>query len=148
VRRIQVCFKAIDLLQLADREADIYVASRTLYGLAKDGYTPSLFKFTKRSIPVFAVAAASVFFLLALLNINSGSAVVFGYLVSLSTILGLLNWVSILVTYLCFHQGMKVQGISREYLPFSGRFQKTRVKMTLFFTVVIIFTSGEYKPQK
>ncbi|BCS19682.1 uncharacterized protein APUU_20114A [Aspergillus puulaauensis] len=127
---------------LSAANTDIYVASRTLYGLAKDGYAPALFKFTKGSIPIFALAAASAFFLLALLNINSGSAVVFGYLVSLSTILGLLNWVSILVTYLFFHQGMKAQEISREDLPFSGHFQKTRAQMTLFFTVVIIFTSG------
>lgn len=131
------------LIPLADQSrTDIYVASRTLYGLAKDSYAPSLFKFTKRSIPIFSVAAAAAFFLLALLNINSGSAVVFGYLVSLSTILGLLNWVSILVTYLFFQKGMRVQGIRREILPFTGHLQVTRARITLFFTVLIILTSG------
>ncbi len=60
---------------------------------------------------------------------------VFGYLVSLSTILGLLNLVGMLVAYLLFHRGMKVQGISRENLPFSGHFQKARAQIALFFTV-------------
>lgn len=60
---------------------------------------------------------------------------VFGYLVSLSTILGLLKLVGMLVAYLLFHRGMKVQGISRENLPFSGHFQKARAQIALFFTV-------------
>ncbi|KAJ5750809.1 hypothetical protein N7533_007837 [Penicillium manginii] len=83
------------------------------------------------------------FSLLALLNINSGSAVVFGYLVSLSTILGLLNWVSILVTYLFFQKGMRVQGVGRDVLPFTGHFTQIRAQITLFFTLLIILTSGE-----
>ncbi|KAL4893099.1 amino acid permease/ SLC12A domain-containing protein [Aspergillus ambiguus] len=127
---------------LSSANTDIYIASRTIYGLSKDGYIPSVFKTTKNSIPVFSVALASIFFLLALLNISSGSTVVFTYLVSLSTILGLLNWVSILVSYLFFQKGMKAQGIRRSVLPFSGKLQEMRATITLFFTGLIIITNG------
>ncbi|KAG2413328.1 hypothetical protein HFD88_002517 [Aspergillus terreus] len=127
---------------LSAANTDIYIASRTLYGLSKDGYIPSVFKVTKNSIPVFSVGLSAAFFLLALLNISSGSTVVFSYLVSLSTILGLLNWVSILVSYLFFQQGMKAQGISRSVLPYSGKFQQPRAMITLFFTGLIIITNG------
>lgn len=116
-----------------------------MYGLSKDGYIPSVFKVTKNSIPVFSVGLSAAFFLLALLNISSGSTVVFSYLVSLSTILGLLNWVSILVSYLFFQQGMKAQGISRSVLPYSGKFQQPRAMITLFFTGLIIITNGKYQ---
>ncbi|KAF9889321.1 hypothetical protein FE257_007431 [Aspergillus nanangensis] len=127
---------------LSAANTDIYIASRTLYGLSKDGYIPSVFRITKRSIPVFSVGLASAFFLLALLNVNSASTVVFGYLVSLSTILGLLNWVSILISFLSFQQGMKAQGISRDALPYVGKFQLWRSRITLFFTALVILTSG------
>lgn len=102
-----------------------------------------MFRITKRSIPVYSVGLASIFFLLALLNVSSASTVVFGYLVSLSTILGLLNWVSILVSYLFFQKGLKAQGISRDALPFTGKFQVQRAQATLFFTALIIITSGK-----
>ncbi|KAE8420865.1 amino acid permease-domain-containing protein [Aspergillus pseudocaelatus] len=97
---------------------------------------------------VFVLSAANTDIYVASLNIDSGSARVFEYFVSLSTILGLLNWVSILVTHLFFQKGMEAREVSRDDLPFSGHFQKARAQITLFFTVLILLTSGEYRRQQ
>ncbi|KAE8370239.1 hypothetical protein BDV27DRAFT_140674 [Aspergillus caelatus] len=85
---------------------------------------------------VFVLSATNTDIYVASLDIDSGSARVFEYFVSLSTILGLLNW------------GMEAQEVSRDDLPFSGHFQKARAQITLFFTVLILLTSGEYRRQQ
>jgi amino acid transporter len=38
---------------------------------------------------------------------------------------------------------MRVQGVGRDVLPFTGHFTQIRAQITLFFTLLIILTSGE-----
>lgn len=56
--------------------SDVYASSRTLYGLARDGKAPALFKYcTKRGVPVYCVAVTVIFGPLAYLNLsNSGKS--------------------------------------------------------------------------
>ncbi|RSL56828.1 hypothetical protein CEP53_006669 [Fusarium sp. AF-6] len=71
---------------------------------------PAIFAKTNRhGVPVYAVLASSLFICLAFLNVSTSSSTVFGYFVSLSTVLGLINWVNIIATYFCFQRGIKAQ---------------------------------------
>lgn len=61
--------------------SDLYIATRTIYGLAKDGKAPRfLCKTNKRGVPTYALITCSCFSLLAFMNVSSSSKLIFGYL--------------------------------------------------------------------
>ncbi|KAF7561083.1 hypothetical protein G7046_g3070 [Stylonectria norvegica] len=99
--------------------SDLYIASRTLYGLSSDGNGPAIFKRTdKRGVPIYALAFSSCFALLAFMNVSDDSTKVFGYFVNLTTIFGLMTWISILVTHIYWCKARKAQGLANEALPY------------------------------
>ncbi|RSL95782.1 hypothetical protein CDV31_013753 [Fusarium ambrosium] len=123
--------------------SDIYIASRTLYGLAKDKQAPAIFaKTNSHGVPIYAVMLSSCFVLLAFLNVSTSSATVFRYFVSLSTVLGLVNWLNILITYFCWLKGLQAQNIVRGDLPWTGVFQPYGAYITFVLTIVVIFFNG------
>ncbi|RSM04479.1 hypothetical protein CEP52_006792 [Fusarium oligoseptatum] len=91
--------------------------------------------FKMRHVNMFAIAGS-------ILNVSTSSSTVFGYFVSLSTVLGLINWVNIIVTYFCFQRGIKAQGITRAGLPWKGPLQPYSVYFTFVVTATIIIFSG------
>ncbi|KAL7780911.1 dicarboxylic amino acid permease [Trichoderma afarasin] len=127
---------------LSAANSDIYIASRTLYGLARDNYLPQIFTRTYGAVPIVAVGTASIFFLLALMNVTTGSNQVFSDLVSLATIFGLFNWISIMVTYLSFRRGMEAQNMPRASLPYTESWMKLRVSGSLFITCLVVLFNG------
>lgn len=104
--------------------SDLYIASRTLYGLSINGKAPLIFsKTNKAGVPYYSLMFGCAFCLLAYMNVASSSTKVFGYFVNVVSIFGLLTWVSILVTHLFFMKALKAQGIDRKkdlvyYSPF------------------------------
>lgn len=61
--------------------SDLYIATRTIYGLSKDGKAPKfLSKTNSRGVPTYALITCATFSLLAYMNVSSSSKVVFGYL--------------------------------------------------------------------
>src|SRR5689334_2307020 len=99
--------------------SDIYLASRTVWALAKDGQAPEIFHRTnRRGVPIPAVALSSVFIALGFMNAAKDAATVFGYFVSLVTVFGALNWIAVLVSYLAMIRGMKAQNIPRSAMPY------------------------------
>ncbi|OAQ89465.1 dicarboxylic amino acid permease [Purpureocillium lilacinum] len=127
---------------LSAANSDIYIASRTLFGLARDGHLPKIFAKTHGSVPTMAVGASSLFFLLALMNTTESSSTVFKNLVSLATVFGLFNWISIMVSYLAFRRGMSAQSIPRSALPFKERWMTLRISVSLCITCIIVFFNG------
>lgn len=64
--------------------SDLYIASRTIYGLACEGKAPAfLAKTDKRGVPIYALGVSSLFGLLAYMNVAEDSTTVFGYFVNL-----------------------------------------------------------------
>lgn len=121
---------------------DIYIASRTLFGLARDGHLPQVFTRTYGSVPLIAVGTSSLFFLLALMSTTEGSSKVFSSLVSLATVFGLFNWISILVTYISFRRGLNAQSISHATLPFNERWMVPRAYFSLVLTCLVVLFNG------
>jgi len=100
----------------------------------------------RNGVPVYAVAAASISFVLAYMNINTSAATVFGYLVSLVTVFALLNWLSILLSYFSFRRALKIQGIPLSDLPYRAPLQPYGAMFSLFWTIVIILFNGQLYP--
>jgi amino acid transporter len=104
---------------LSAANSDLYIASRTLFGLAHEGKAPKIFTYTdKRGVPVVALALSVAFCLLAFLGVNTASYTVFGYFVNLVTMFGLLTWISILVSHIFFVRARKAQGIPDSALAY------------------------------
>ncbi|GMM37449.1 Dip5 protein [Saccharomycopsis crataegensis] len=94
--------------------SDLYIATRTLYGLSANGKAPKIFSRTnKNGVPVYSLAFAGLFCCLAFMTCSSSSKTVFNYFVNVVSIFGLLTWISILVTYIFFTRAVKAQGYVR-----------------------------------
>ncbi|KAF1987483.1 hypothetical protein K402DRAFT_330742 [Aulographum hederae CBS 113979] len=128
--------------------ADVYTASRTLFAMSKDGHAPKPFSKTVKGrklfegVPLWAVGAASLWIVLGYMNATRSASQVFGYLVSLTTVFGALNWVNILVSYLCFLKGLKAMGIERSSLPYKGPFQPYGASLALAWTCIVVIFNG------
>lgn len=69
--------------------SDIYISSRTLYGIAVDGKAPRIFtRTTKAGVPFVSLALCAAFCGLAYMSVSSSAATVFNNLTSLVTVFG------------------------------------------------------------
>ncbi|EXJ78263.1 hypothetical protein A1O3_09424 [Capronia epimyces CBS 606.96] len=120
-----------------------FLASRVLYGLAEEGQAPrALLKINRFGAPYVAVSASVLFLPLVYLSLGSNSSVVFGWFVNIATVAALIAWLIMQITYLRFFYAMKVQGISRDRLPYKSPFQPYMAWTTMSVLAIIILISG------
>ena len=116
--------------------ACVFLASRTLYGLAEDGQAPKVLLRTNRfGTPYLAIGASLIFMPLVYLSLGSNSSVVFGWFVNITTIAGLIGWLVIEGTYLRFYYALKAQGISRD----------RKLTVAPFAEIMLMFSGLAYK---
>jgi yeast amino acid transporter len=107
------------LFVISASNSDLYIASRTLYGLAQEGKAPKIFAWTdKRGVPIPALGSCALFACIAYMNASDDSKTVFTYFVNLVTIFGLLTWISILITHIRFVRARRAQGIQDSELAY------------------------------
>lgn len=143
---------AILLFVFSASNSDLYIASRTLYGLASNGNAPQIFKRTDtRGVPVYALGASALFALLAYMNVSDDSKTVFGYFVNLVSMFGLEAWISILVTHIYFVKARRAQNIPNTAMPFVaplglyGSYGALAMCVLVGFTKNFnVFTHGSY----
>ncbi|KAI0396872.1 amino acid permease [Xylariaceae sp. FL0594] len=134
---------AILLFVFSAANSDLYIGSRTLYGLASDGSAPAIFRKTdSRGVPIYALFASAVFGLLALLNVSDNSKNVFTYFVNVTTILGLLTWISILVTHISFVRARKAQGLTDDQMPYTAPLGMWGSVLALFICCLVAITKN------
>lgn len=123
--------------------SDLYIASRTLYGLASDGSAPAIFKRTdRRGVPYPALAVCTLFALLAFMNVSDDSRKVFKHFVNLTTIFGILTWISILIAHIHFVKGRRAQGIPDSVVPYRAPLGIWGSYAALFFCCLIAVTKN------
>lgn len=128
---------------ISSANSDIYIGSRTLYALAKEGYAPKILMLqTKQGIPWVGCLVTSAFGLLAFMNTKSSSATIFGYFSSAVTVFGTINWINILLSYICYHRATIVQQVPTERIPFRSWGQPYIAYASLIFTGLITFFNG------
>ena len=140
------------LFTFSASNSDLYIASRTIYGLAEQGHAPRIFRWTdKRGVPVPALAISALFCCTAFMNAADDAKTVFGYFVNLTTIFGLLSWISLLVSHVFFVRARRAQGITKEQMAYVAPFGLTGSYIALFFSILIaltknfnVFTKGKY----
>ncbi|KAL8697306.1 MAG: hypothetical protein Q9224_002383 [Gallowayella concinna] len=118
--------------------SDLYIATRTLYSLAKEGNSARIFAITdRRGVPVYALALSAAISCIAFLNVADDSRKVFTYFVNLVTIFGLLTWISILVTHIYFVKARRAQGIEKHQMSYVAPFGLYGTYFALGFCIVI-----------
>jgi len=123
--------------------SDLYIASRTLYGLAHEKKAPKIFTYTdKRGVPVAALGLSTAFCFLAFLGVNTESYTVFGYFVNLVTMFGLLTWISLLISHIYFVNARRAQGIPDSALAYVAPLGVYGSYGALVFSCLIAFFKG------
>ncbi|CAH7672968.1 amino acid permease-domain-containing protein [Phakopsora pachyrhizi] len=131
------------LSSLSAASSKLYGASRILFGLSNDGMSPRIFrKCTKNGLPMYALLASFGVVGLSYMCMNSKSSIAFNWFQNLSAISGLVTWWSILVSYIFFYQGLKVQGYNRDNLHYKAPFQPYASYFSLFMLTIITLMSG------
>ncbi|KAG1837044.1 dicarbixylic amino acid permease [Suillus subalutaceus] len=143
------------LFTISAANSDLYIASRTLYGLAIERKAPQIFaKVNKRGVPWVSLLFVSLFISLTFLNASTSSSTVFAYGVNLLSAFGAITWMTIAYSHIRFMQALKAQGISRDSLPYKGPCQPLGSWFVLVSTGIIllfkgfftVFNIGQYLP--
>jgi amino acid transporter len=115
---------AILIFVISAANSDLYIGSRTLYGLAVEGKAPAIFKRVNRmGVPYPALILCTAFCGLVFLNVSSSSAKVFGWFVNLVSTFGAITWMCISYSHIAFMKALKAHGMSRDDLPYKAPFQ-------------------------
>ena len=123
--------------------SDLYIATRTLYTLARENKAPKIFARTdSRGVPVYSLGIATLFSLLAYMNVSDSSKIVFKYFVNLCTIFGILTWISILVSHICFVRARRAQKIPESSLNYVSPMGLTGAYISLVSCIIIALTKN------
>ena len=121
----------------------LFAATRTLHGMSLEGHAPRFFSWcTKGGVPLRALLFSLSFCLLAFLQVNNSSAAALSYLVDLVTCCQLINYGFTALTYRHFYSALKHQGISRDTLPYKGRFQPYTSYFAMGGTLFMVLAGG------
>jgi yeast amino acid transporter len=122
--------------------AFLYSGSRILYSLALQSQAPKFLARTNSGgVPWVCVLVTWSIGLLAMLNVTTGSSVVFEWFMSLSTISGYVAWAVCLVAFLRFRAAMAARGMLGR-LPYRTCFQPYTSWVALSVLILLILTSG------
>ncbi|CAG7918558.1 unnamed protein product [Penicillium olsonii] len=126
---------------LSAANSDLYIATRTLYGLAREQKAPKIFARTNAAgVPIYSLALSASFCLLAFMSVSKGSKEVFGYFTDMVSIFGLLTWISLLITHIFFIRARRAQGVDEKTLPYKAPLGIIGSSIALFFCVLVAFT--------
>lgn len=120
-----------------------YCSSRALYGLSVRGFVPRVFsKCTANGVPIFCVMVSICFSLLSLLQLGLLGNKVLNYMVNLCTGSQLLNYGLMSITYICFYNACKAQGIDRKKFTYRSWFQPYSIYIAGFLIWCVIGCLG------
>lgn len=123
--------------------SDLYISSRTLYGLARDGKAPAfLAKTDSRDVPVAALAVSAVLSLLAFMNVSSESKKIFNYFINCITVFGLIVWICILLSHINFVRAYRVQKLPESSLKYRAPLGIWGSWGAMLFCGIVVFTKN------
>ncbi|KAL3480735.1 amino acid permease/ SLC12A domain-containing protein [Aspergillus californicus] len=123
--------------------SDLYIATRTIYGLSKEGKAPKILSKTdRRGVPFVALGVCASIACIAYMSVSNSSKTIFTHFVNLVSIFGLLSWISLLVTHIYFVRAREAQNIPKSDLAYTAPFGVWGSYFALFWCIVISFTKN------
>ncbi|KAH3683853.1 hypothetical protein WICPIJ_005170 [Wickerhamomyces pijperi] len=137
-------FNAIILMTIISAgNSNVYVSSRILYSLSKNGVSPRIFSRTnKYGVPHWAVLFSGSFGALGYLASTENGISAFNWLLNITAVAGLFAWLFISISHIRFMQALKSRGISRDSLPFKAYLMPYSAYYAAGFSILIIFING------
>lgn len=129
--------------QLSSMNSALYVASRSLVSLAKEGRAPRFFaKTTTNGTPVNALVFSNLLGLISMLNYKAGPGKVFSYLITISGSATYIAWAVIGITHLRFRKGWAIQGHRVQDLPFKALWYPYGTLFVVIINTFLVFIAG------
>ncbi|CAG9978566.1 unnamed protein product [Clonostachys byssicola] len=123
--------------------SDLYISTRTLYGIACDGKAPKILtRTTKLGVPYVAMIIPLAFTCLSYMSVQAGAKQVFNYLTNMVAIFGMLTWIGILVSHVGFIKATKAQQIPDDRFPYRSPFGLVGSYIALAFLSILILTKS------
>ncbi|RDW90970.1 hypothetical protein BP5796_02135 [Coleophoma crateriformis] len=121
-----------------------YIGARMIVAMAVDRQAPQFFaKVNRWGVPYWAVLVSFAFGPLAYLSLGSGGAAqAFTWLLNLSTVAGLLAWMTLCICFIRYNHACRAQGIDRNNLPMKGRLQPYAAYVGAIGSAIIVIFSG------
>jgi len=124
---------------LSTGNSGMYVSSRMLWCLAKEGHASSIFaKVSKRGIPVYALIATTLVALLAFLSSFLGNGIVYFWLINAASLSGFIAWLGIAISHYRFRKAYLKQGKDLTALPYLAKGYPYSTLCSLMFCIFII----------
>jgi len=122
----------------------LYSSSRSLFMLAQEGKAPRIFaKVLRNGVPVFALGLTALFALLGYLACGkAGANSAFNWLANITTLGSMITWVGVAAAHTRWYRAMKLQGLSRDVLPFKSWAQPYGAWLVIVSFTIIMFFSG------
>lgn len=145
---------AVILLSIfSTTNAFLFSGSRAIYGLAKIGHAPRIFKTVNRNgVPYVSVILVMLLACLSYLSVSEGSGRILNWWINLVSCSMLIQWSIIALTYLRFRAGLKAHGLlhtgflpRRGWLqPWSGWYAMIWCPFALVFSGYYLFPEGAF----
>lgn len=101
--------------------SSIFIGSRTIVHLAHEGSAPKILsRVNQTGVPYMAVILFNALGLLSLMNVSTGAAKAYSYIVNLSGVAVFIVWGAVNAYHVRFRQAWKYHGRSVEELPYKG----------------------------
>lgn len=123
--------------------SSLYVASRTITHMARQGMAPKLLgKTDKRGVPWAALLFTNLFACISFLSQSSSAGVLYNALITLSGVATFIVWAVIELVHIRFRKALKVQGQDVNQLPFKAAWYPYGTYACLAANIFLIFFQG------
>lgn len=129
--------------------SSIYIGSRCIVHLAHEGSAPKILsKVNARGVPYNAVILFNLFGLISLMNVSTGAAKAYQYIVNLSGVAVFVVWGFVNVYHLRFRKAWALQGRSLDEIPYKGLWYPWLPYAGIFMNVFLALIQGwsTFKP--
>ncbi|KAJ7216520.1 amino acid permease/ SLC12A domain-containing protein [Mycena pura] len=122
----------------------LYSSSRSLFMLAQEGKAPRIFaRVNGKGVPIFSLALSATFACFGYLACGqAGANDAFNWLTNIVTLGNLITWMGVALAHTRWYRAMKLQGLSRDELPFKSWTQPYGAWTVLVSFGIILFFNG------
>ncbi len=117
----------------------LYVSTRMLYGLAKEGKAPKfLTKVNKRGVPINALYMTTAVGCITFLSSFVGQGVAYTWLLNASGLAGFITWIGISISHYRFRKAWVAQGKDLSELKYRAKFFPFGPILALILCILVI----------
>ena len=124
---------------LSAGNSGMYVSTRMLFSLARQGHAPRYFgKLSGHGVPLRALIATAVIGMAGFITSLVGDGVAYTFLLTLSALAGFITWFGISFSHYRFRKCLKAQNIPLDSLPYKANFFPAGAVLALIMCFFVV----------